>query len=89
MKLKYEFVVNELAGKKVAVAVGDSVDKFNGFIKMDENTATVMECLKNDVTEDEIVAALVEKFSVEDGEELRESLRGLLNEFYKNDILEK
>ena len=89
MKLKYNFIINEIAGKKVAVAVGDSVDKFNGFIKMDENTATVMECLKNDVTEDEIVAVLVEKFSAQDNEELRTNLRGLLNEFDKNGILEK
>ena len=88
MKLKYEFIVNEIAGNKVAVAVGDSVDKFNGFIKMDENTAFVMDCLKNDVTEDDIVAALVEKFSAEDNEELRENLKDLLNEFKERGILD-
>ena len=88
MKLKYNFIVNEIAGKKVAVAVGDSVEKFNGFIKMDENTAAVMECLKNDVSEDDIVAVLVEKFSAEDDDVLRTNLRGLLKEFEKQGILE-
>ena len=34
MKLKYNFVVNPVADKQVAVAVGDDLEKFGGFIKM-------------------------------------------------------
>ena len=34
MKLKYNFVINEVAGSTVAVAVGDDAAKFKGFIKM-------------------------------------------------------
>ena len=43
MKLKYNFVVNEVAGNMVAVAVGDDVTKFNGFIKMNRKGAEIFE----------------------------------------------
>ena len=75
MKLKYNFVVNEVAGKKVAVAVGADLAKFNGFIKMNENSAFIFNLLKNDVTEDDIIAALVKEFGAEDNEELRTGVR--------------
>ena len=39
MKLKYNFVTNEVADKIVAVAVGGDLEKFNGFIKMNDTGA--------------------------------------------------
>ena len=45
MKLKYNFIVNEVADKMVAVAVGDDLDKFNGFIKMNDVGAEIVEIL--------------------------------------------
>ena len=57
MKLKYNFVTNEVADKIVAVPVGDDLEKFNGFVKMNDVGAYIFNMLKNDVTEDEIVAA--------------------------------
>ena len=88
MKLKYSFVVNEVAGKKVAVAVGEDLAKFNGFIKMNENSAFVFEQLKNDVTEDDIIAALVKEFGVEDNDELREGVRGFIAGLNAEGVLE-
>lgn len=88
MKLKYNFVVNEVAGKKVAVAVGEDLAKFNGFIKMNENSAFVFEQLKNDVTEDDIIAALVKEFGVEDNDELREGVRGFIAGLNAEGVLE-
>ena len=75
MKLKYNFVINEVAGKKVAVAVGADLANFNGFIRMNENSAFIFNLLKNDVTEDDIIAALVKEFGAEDNEELRTGVR--------------
>lgn len=88
MKLKYSFVVNEVAGKKVAVAVGEDLAKFNGFIKMNENSAFVFEQLKNDVTEDDIITALVTEFGVEDNDELREGVRGFIAGLNAEGVLE-
>lgn len=88
MKLKYNFVVNDVAGKKVAVAVGEDLAKFNGFIKMNENSAFVFNLLKNDVSEDDIIAALVKEFSVEDNDELREGVRGFIAGLNAEGVLE-
>lgn len=88
MKLKYNFIVNDVAGKKVAVAVGEDLSNFNGFIKMDENGAFIFNLLKNDVTEDEIISALVEEFGVEDNAELREGVSGFIASLVKEGVIE-
>ena len=36
MKLKYDFVINDVAGETVAVSVGDTVGRFNGYIKLND-----------------------------------------------------
>ena len=46
MKLKYNFITNEVADKIVAVAVGGDLEKFNGFIKMNDTGAIFSICLK-------------------------------------------
>ena len=33
MKLKYDFIVNEVADQFVAVAVGDGLSEFTGFVE--------------------------------------------------------
>ena len=39
MKLKYEFVIKEIAGNKVAVAVGKDHMAFSGMINLNETAA--------------------------------------------------
>ena len=72
MKLKYDFVVNEVADKMVAVAVGDGLNEFNGFIKMNDVGAEIFEILKNDVTIDEIIKLMLEKHPESNLEEATE-----------------
>lgn len=62
MKLKYKLVVNDVAGKKVAVAVGEDLEKFNGFIKTNQVGADILEILKNDVTAEQIIDNLSSKY---------------------------
>lgn len=88
MKLKYNFLINEIADKKVAVAVGDDINHFNGFIKMNDESAFIFDMLKNDVTEDDIVSALVEKLAAEDNEELRAGIRGFIAGLEKEGVIE-
>ncbi len=61
MKLKYEFVINQVADQMVAVPVGASLDNFNGFVKMNDVGAEIFEILKNDVTLEEIVDEMLKK----------------------------
>ena len=61
MKLKYDFVLNTVAGNVVAVATGESLEKFSGFVKMNDIGAEIFEILKNDVSVEEIVKLMLEK----------------------------
>ena len=87
MKLKYNFITNEVADKIVAVAVGEDLDKFNGFIKMNGTGAFIFEQLKNDVGEDEIVSAMRKAYDGVAEEELRESVKEFVAELVKSDVL--
>lgn len=88
MKLKYKFVTNEVADKIVAVAVGDDLEKFNGFIKMNDVGAYIFNMLKNDVTEDEIVAAMKKDFEDATEEEIREAVKEFTDKLKESDVIE-
>ena len=90
MKLKYNFISNEVADKivAVAVAVGDDLQKFNGFIKMNDTGAYIFNMLKNDVTEEEIVAAMKKDYSDATEEEIRESVNEFVGKLKDADVLE-
>ena len=86
MKLNYNFVINEVADKFVAVAVGDDLEKFNGFIKLNEAGKFIFEILKNDVTEDEIVAAMLEQYE-ETEQEIRENVSDFITTLNNSGVL--
>lgn len=88
MKLKYNFVTNEVADKIVAVAVGDDLEKFNGFIKMNDVGAYIFNMLKNDVTEDDIVAAMKKDFEDATEEEIREAVKEFTDKLKESDVIE-
>ena len=87
MKLKYNFVTNEVADKIVAVAVGSDLDQFNGFIKMNDIGAEIFEILKNDVTLDEIIDKMCEKHPESTREEAVEAVTGFVEELKKNGVV--
>ena len=74
MKLKYEFVVNQVADQMVAVPVGDGLENFSGFVKMNDIGAEIFEILKNDVTVDEIVEEMLKKHPEATKEEALETV---------------
>lgn len=87
MKLKYNFVTNEVADKIVAVAVGDDFEKFNGFIKMNDIGAYIFNMLKNDVTEDEIISAMQKDYQDATEEEIRETVSEFVGKLKDADML--
>ena len=67
MKLKYKFVVKSVAGKSVAVAVGNDNGSFNGMIKLNETGEFIFNMLNGaGTTVDEIVAAAVAKYEIDE-----------------------
>ncbi len=65
MRLKYNFIIKEIAGNKVAVAVGKDHTSFCGMINLNDTAAFLFELLKKDITENELVLRLVDNYEVD------------------------
>lgn len=87
MKLKYEFVINNVAGEIVAVSVGNNDGQFNGYIKLNETGAFIFKMLQKETTREEIINALIKEYSDATPEAAAESVDGLLEELNKAELL--
>ncbi|MBR4073526.1 MAG: PqqD family protein [Clostridia bacterium] len=88
MKLKYTFVINEVADQMVAVPVGDDLGEFNGFIKMNDVGADIFELLKEDTTVDAMVEALKAKYTDATDDEIRENVEAFTAKLKESGVLE-
>ena len=66
MKLKEGYVLREVAGNYIVVAVGDAVKNFNGIINLNESAAFLWKLLFEDVTEEQLVEKLLEEYEVDE-----------------------
>lgn len=86
MKLKYNFVVNEVAGQSVAIPVG-AFGKFSGVIKLNDTAAFIFSKLKEDISYDELLTATAENFSCTE-DEAKPSVDNIVNGLRDADLLE-
>lgn len=66
MKIKDGFVLRNVCGEYIVVAVGRQTLDFKGLIKLNESGAFLWEQLKNDCTEEALLAALLAEYAVEE-----------------------
>ena len=62
MKLKYPFESMRMQDKMVAVPVGEGTEKIRGALKLNKTAAMMLELLKKDITEEQLVEAMMKKF---------------------------
>ena len=65
MKIKSGFVVREIAGQSVVIALGDAGKIFNGLIKLNETGRMIWDMLTVGAEFDAIVDRLCEEYEVE------------------------
>lgn len=87
MKLKYNFVLNEVAGEMIAVATGGDLDKFSGFLKMNKTGAFIFSLLKKEITFEEIVKKMEKEYSGVDTETLKRAAEEFLDYLKKADVI--
>ena len=87
MKLKYDFVIEEVAGQKVAMVVGDNTEK-SGFLQLNGTGAYVLNLLKNETTKETIIANIEKDFEVENIEEVKMWVDSFINLLKEADVLE-
>lgn len=64
MKIKDGYILREVAGSFIVVAVGDAVKDFNGVINLNETGAFLWKILESGATEEELLKKLLEEYDV-------------------------
>lgn len=62
MKLKDGFITHDSDGEQIMVAVGDAAAQFHGLVRSNQTAAFIIDCLKQENTEEQIVDAVLEQF---------------------------
>ncbi len=66
MKIKKDFMLREVAGYYVVVPVGEGALNFNGVINLNESGAFLWKTMEQDVTEAQMVEALLLEYDVDE-----------------------
>lgn len=81
MKLRDGFITHESNGEHITVTAGNTA--FNGMIRSNSTAGFIVECLKSDVTKEDIVEKLLAKYDAAreqietDVEKVLEQLRSI------------
>jgi hypothetical protein len=81
MKLTEGFITHELDGEQIMVSAGKV--QFTGMARSNETAAFIVDCLKTETTQEEIVDKLLERYDAprdvvaRDVETILEKLRGI------------
>ena len=88
MKLKYTFMINELGDSFVAVPMSDSLESFNGVLKLNEGGAFIIETLNNEISHEDLCAKVAEKFSIT-VEAAKENMEPLFEKLREENLIEE
>ena len=82
MKIKDGFILRDVAGQTIVVAVGKRSKSFNRIIKLNTTGKFIWEKLSSDIEIDELVASLVAEYDIDeatassDADKFVETLKG-------------
>lgn len=78
MKIKDGFILRQVAGNFVVVAIGDEAVNFNAMITLNDTGAFLWEKLQNEITKEELLRAFLSEYDVD-----KETATKDLEEFIK------
>jgi len=65
MKIKKNFILREVAGTFLVVAVGEAVKNFNAVINLNETGALLWKALEKGATEDELTNLITSEYDID------------------------
>jgi len=86
MILKDDFILHNTGEDFVIIATGEATKNFNGIIKLNNMGGEIVGLLTTDISEEEIIKAIVEKYEVE-YEIAREDILNLLDSLRKAGVI--
>lgn len=87
MIIKQGFMLREVAGNFVVVAIGEASKKFNGVINLNESGAFLWKQLTKEVTKEQLLEALLNEYDVSE-EIAKKDIEMFVNKLKEADILE-
>ena len=66
MKAKSGFVLRNIVGEKILMPTGDNIGKFKGTVLLNDVSAFVWEKLQTPMSRDDLLAAILDEFEVEE-----------------------
>ena len=65
MKLKYNFLLREIAGEHVFIPQGENAREIHGIGSSNRTGCAIIEALKEDRTEDELAEIITDRFDID------------------------
>ncbi len=65
MKIKDGFILREIAGNFIVIAIGNAVKDFNGVITLNETGAFLWKQLEKGATKEQLLEALLNEYEVD------------------------
>ena len=87
MKLKYDFVVREVAGKMVAIPIGDATEDFNCMITLNDTGSFIFNQLKVEISKDELLDKFLKEYDATK-EQAISTIDAFLEKLTEADILQ-
>ncbi|MBR4173272.1 MAG: PqqD family protein [Clostridia bacterium] len=86
MRIKNGFILRKVVDNYIAVAVGDEAVNFDAMISVNETGAFLWEKLQNETTEEDLLAALLDEYDV-DEETAKADIAGFLEKLREGKLL--
>ena len=86
MRLKDDFILHNTGEDFVIIATGEATKNFNGIIKLNNMGGEIVSFLSNNISEEEIVKAIVEKYEV-DYDTAKEDIKNILDSLRKAGVI--
>ena len=65
MKIKEGFVIREIAGQSVVIALGVAAKSYNGMIRLNETAKVIWQCLEKGLDREAIVETILSEYDVD------------------------
>lgn len=88
MRINGSFVLREVAGEWLAIPIGETALRFGGMIVLNPVSRVVWEALQQDVTEKDIVDAIVQRFDTT-ADEAQADVRGFLEQMKAESLIKE
>ena len=88
MKIKEGFMLREVAGSYVVVAVGKRSEQFNGMVNMNETGAFLWKLVEQGASRDELLSRLLETYEVAE-EKAEQDVDKFISVLQQNNFVEE